>query len=141
MTRRHRICGFTMVELLVVLVIVGLIAAVVGPVLYKRIGPAKQTTAHAQISNFMDALDTYFVDNGAFPNSQQGLEALRTSPEGAPRWNGPYLKKDVPADPWGRPYLYRAPGRSGGYEIFSYGADGKEGGEGENQDITSWETH
>ncbi|MEK6749079.1 MAG: type II secretion system major pseudopilin GspG [Pseudomonadota bacterium] len=140
MTHRHRIYGFTMVELLVVLVIVGLISAVVGPVIYKRIGPAKQTAARTQVANFMTALDTYFVDTGGFPTHQQGLEALRVSPEGAPKWNGPYLKKEVPADPWGRPYVYRAPGRSGGYEIMSYGADGKEGGDGENQDITSWET-
>lgn len=131
--------GFTLTELLIVLVIVGLLAALVGPTLYQRINPAKQSVARAQIENFMTALDSYFLDNGNFPASQQGLSALRTRPEGAAKWNGPYLKKEIPADPWGNPYVYRVPGRNGGYEIISHGADGKEGGEGEHADINSWE--
>ncbi len=135
----QRNSGFTLTELLIVLVIVGLLAALVGPVLYQRINPAKQSVARAQIENFMTALDSYFLDNGNFPAPQQGLNALRIRPEGAAKWNGPYLKKDIPADPWGHAFVYRSPGRNGGYEIVSYGADGKEGGEGEHADINSWE--
>lgn len=134
-----RVSGFTLTELLIVLVIVGLLAALVGPTLYQRINPAKQSVARAQIENFMTALDSYFLDNGNFPAPQQGLNSLRSRPESAAKWNGPYLKKEIPVDPWGNPYVYRSPGRNGGYEIISYGADGKEGGEGEHADINSWE--
>jgi len=140
---RHRtfsIKGFTLTELLVVLVIIGLLAALVGPVLYQRINPAKQSVARAQIEGFMTALDSYFLDVGKFPSQQQGLAALRTRQEGESKWNGPYLKKEIPSDPWGTPYSYRSPGRNGGYEIISYGADGKEGGENDNADINSWES-
>lgn len=131
--------GFTLTELLIVLVILGLLAALVGPVLYQRINPAKQSVARAQIENFMSALDSYFLDVGRFPATQQGLSALRTRPEGETKWNGPYLKKEVPSDPWGNPFVYRSPGRNGGYEIVALGADGKEGGENDNADINSWE--
>ena len=131
--------GFTLTELLIVLVILGLLAAMVGPVLYQRINPAKQSVARAQIENFMSALDSYFLDVGSFPTSQQGLAALRLRPEGVAKWNGPYLKKEVPTDPWGNPFVYRSPGRNGGYEIVALGADGKEGGENDNADINSWE--
>ncbi len=132
--------GFTLMELLLVLVIVGLLAALVGPTLYQRIKPAKETAARMQIENFGVALDSFLVDLGRYPNTQEGLGALRAKPAGvADTWNGPYLKKELPLDPWGHPYAYRAPGRSGGYEIVSYGADGREGGEGENADITSWQ--
>jgi len=131
--------AFTLMELLVVLVIIGLMAALVGPALYQRINPAKETVARGQIQIFTTALDTYFVDVGRYPSTQEGLGALRVKPEGAKKWNGPYLKKEVPKDPWGNAYIYRAPGRSGGYEILSLGADGREGGEGENADINSWE--
>lgn len=127
-------------ELLVVLVIIGLLAALVGPTLYQRIKPAKQGAARAQIENFMTALDGFFIDVGRYPSTQEGLEALRTRADGLGKWNGPYLAKEIPADPWDRPYQYRAPGRNGGYEILSYGADGREGGEGEDQDILSWES-
>jgi general secretion pathway protein G len=132
--------GFTLTELLIVLVIIGLLAALVGPVLYQRINPAKQSVARAQIENFMTALDSYFLDSGKFPNQQQGLAALRVRQEGDSKWNGPYLKKDIPSDPWGNPFVYRTPGRNGGYEVISYGADGKEGGEGDNVDVNSWES-
>ena len=135
----QRLSGFTLMELLIVLVIIGLLAALVGPTLYQRIGPARESTARAQIENFATALDSYFVDLGRYPSTQDGLKALRAKPESADKWNGPYLKKEIPADPWGNQYVYRAPGRSGGYEIVSYGADGREGGEGENADIQSWE--
>lgn len=126
-------------ELLLVLVIVGLLAAVVGPTLYQRIKPAKETAARVQIENFATALDNFMVDMGRYPNMQEGLAVLRTQPGNLEKWNGPYLKKEMPNDPWGTPYTYRTPGRSGGYEIVSYGADGREGGEGENADINSWE--
>ena len=127
-----------MMELLVVLVIVGLLAALVGPTLYKRINPAKQSIAQTQIENFMSALDAFFIDTGDFPSQQQGLEALRTQPAGGSNWQGPYLKKAIPPDPWGNPYVYRSPGRNGGYEIVSLGKDGAEGGEGDDADIESW---
>lgn len=140
MTYRNKAAsGFTLTELLIVLVIIGLLAALVGPTLYQRINPAKQSVARAQIENFMTALDSYFLDVGRFPTAQQGLAVLRTRPESEGKWNGPYLKKEIPGDPWGNPFVYRAPGRNGGYEIVSYGADGKEGGEGENADVNSWE--
>jgi general secretion pathway protein G len=132
--------GFTLMELLMVLVIIGLLAALVGPALYQRIKPAKESATRAQIENFATALDGFLLDVGRYPTSQEGLKALRTKPEGADKWNGPYLKKDIPNDPWGTAYAYRAPGRNGGYEILSYAADGREGGEGENADINSWET-
>ncbi|MFP4610490.1 MAG: type II secretion system major pseudopilin GspG [Thiohalophilus sp.] len=132
--------GFSLMELLIVMVILGLIAASVGPTLYKRIGPAKQTAARDQIQSFTTALDNFFIDVGRYPTTQEGLEVLRKKPEGNDKWDGPYLKKEIPGDPWGNDYIYRAPGRSGGYEITSYGADGAEGGEGENRDINSWES-
>lgn len=140
MITRHKLSGFTMMELLIVLVIIGLLAALVGPALYQRIAPAKQSVARAQIENFMTALDSYFVDTGRFPTAQQGLQALRLRPENEARWQGPYLKKEIPADPWGNPFVYRSPGRNGGYELLSLGADGREGGEAENHDVTSWES-
>lgn len=130
--------GFTLMELLVVLVIVGLLAALVGPTLYKRINPAKSSIAQAQIENFSKALDAYFVDVGSFPTTQQGLDVLRVAPSAAVNWQGPYLKKEIPNDPWGKKYIYRSPGRSGGFEIISYGADGVEGGQGDSKDVTSW---
>lgn len=126
-------------ELLVVLVILGLLAALVGPTLYQRIKPAKESAARAQLENFATALDGFLIDVGRYPSTQDGLKALRAKPDGIEAWNGPYLKKEVPNDPWGQAYVYRAPGRTGGYEIVSYGADGREGGDGENADITSWE--
>ncbi len=131
--------GFTLMELLLVLVIIGLLAALVGPTLYQRIKPAKQSATRAQIENFATALDTFLLDIGRYPTTQEGLKVLRIKPEGVGKWNGPYLKKDVPKDPWSNDYIYRVPGHNGGYDIISYGADGREGGEGENADINSWE--
>lgn len=131
--------GFTLMELLIVLVIIGLLAALVGPTLYKKLSPAKHSAAKAQMEHFMVALDAYFLDNGDFPSVQQGLNALREKPSNANNWQGPYLKKQIPTDPWGQPYIYRAPGRNGGYEILSYGKDNSEGGDGENRDVLSWD--
>lgn len=130
--------GFTLMELLMVLVIIGLLAALVGPTLYQRLKPARQSVARAQIENFATALDGFYIDTGRYPSTQEGLQSLRNRPEGLESWNGPYLKKEVPADPWNNAYVYRAPGRSGGYEILSHGADGREGGETDNADIASW---
>jgi len=138
MVRKSR--GFTLMELLLVLVIIGLLAALVGPTLYQHIKPAKESAARAQIQNFMTALDNFFIDVGRYPTTQEGLGVLRNKPEGAQKWNGPYLKKEIPADPWDNPFIYRAPGRSGGYEVSSFAADGREGGEGDNADINSWES-
>lgn len=138
--RRGFVDGFTLMELLIVLVIIGLLAALVGPTLYQRIKPAKQAAARAQIENFTVALDSYYIDVGRYPSTEEGLKALREAPANQPKWNGPYLKKELPADPWGHPFVYRAPGRSGGYEILSPGADGREGGEGEDADVVSWQT-
>lgn len=135
-----RAAGFTLMELLLVLVIIGMLAALVGPTLYQRIKPAKQSAARAQLTNFSTALDAFYVDCERYPTTQEGLAALRERPEGAEHWNGPYLQKEVPNDPWGHPFVYRAPGRSGGYEIVSYGADGREGGDGDNADINSWDS-
>lgn len=135
--RRTR--GFTLMELLIVLVIVGLLAALVGPTLYQQIKPARQSAARAQIENFATALDSFYIDTGRYPTTQEGLGVLRTRPEGDAVWRGPYLKKEIPTDPWGKPYVYLSPGRNGGYEIVSHGADGREGGEDDNADIASWE--
>jgi general secretion pathway protein G len=132
--------GFTLMELLLVLVIIGMLAALVGPTLYQRIKPAKQSATRAQIANFATALDAFYFDMERYPTTQEGLGALRTRPEGGEGWNGPYLKKEIPGDAWGHAYVYRAPGRSGGYEIQSYGADGREGGDADNADINSWES-
>lgn len=141
MAKKNRNRGFTLMELLLVLVIIGLLAALVGPTLYQRIKPARQAVARAQIDHFSTALDGFFLDMSRYPSTQEGLKALRDKPEEAGKWKGPYLKKEIPNDPWGNPYVYRTPGRSGGYEIASYGEDGREGGEGDNADINSWESN
>jgi general secretion pathway protein G len=130
--------GFTLVELLVVLVILGLLAALVGPQLFPKLGKGKQSAAKAQIELFGQALDQYRLDVGSYPTSQEGLAALVTNP-GVDKWEGPYLKKGLPNDPWGRPYIYTCPGTHGEYDIVSYGRDGNPGGEGEDKDVVSWE--
>lgn len=135
-----RAAGFSLIELLIVLVIIGLLAAAVGPSLYKRIKPAKQTVTRDQIQSFMLALDNFFIDTGQYPTAQQGLAALRDNTQNIKGWDGPYLLKEIPKDPWGNRYVYRTPGRNGGYEMVSYGKDGVAGGTDENQDINSWES-
>ena len=136
-TGNHKEAGFTLIELLVVLLIIGLLAGLVGVDVYKNIDPAKRSIAQTQINNFGTALDSFMLDIGRYPTTEEGLNALRT-PTGS-GWNGVYLKKEIPLDPWGNPYIYKSPSSNGGYEITSYGADGKSGGSDENSDINSWE--
>lgn len=131
--------GFTLIELLVVMIIIGLLAALVGPRFIRQEEKAKVKATKAQIELLSTALDTFRLDVGRYPTTEEGLEALRTQPGGIERWDGPYLKKDVPADPWGKPYVYKSPGDHGPFDILSYGADGTAGGDGDNRDITSWE--
>ena len=131
--------GFTLIELLVVMVIIGLLGALVVPRLFKNVGKGKITASKAQIAGFQTALGAYRLDVGTFPSTEDGLQALRTKPASANHWDGPYLPKEIPADPWGNPYLYKFPGEHGDEpDIISYGADGREGGEGENADVLSW---
>jgi general secretion pathway protein G len=137
-TSKRRDRGFTLIELLIVMVILGLLAALVGPRMFGKVGKSRQKAAKAQITLFETALDTYKLDTSKYPTTSQGLEALRTQPSGVERWDGPYLPKAVPMDPWGHPYEYRYPGEHGDYDIISYGADGSPGGDEENMDIVSW---
>ena len=135
---RKRNDGFTLIELLIVMVILGLLAALVGPRMFGKVGGSRQKAAKAQITLFETALDTYKLDTSKYPTTSQGLQALRTQPSGVERWDGPYLPKDVPLDPWGHAYEYRSPGEHGDFDIISYGADGSPGGEDEDMDIVSW---
>lgn len=130
--------GFTLLELLVVIIIIGLLASYVGPKYFKQVGKSEVKVARSQIDAFGKALDQYRLDTGHFPTTAQGLEALNSKPVDEPKWDGPYLKKAVPADPWGHPYQYRQPGQHGDYDLFSYGRDGQTGGSGEDADITNW---
>ena len=136
--KRRNQRGFTLIELLIVMVILGLLAALVGPRMFGKVGKSKQKAAQAQISLFGTAQDTYRLDVGKYPATDMGLEALRVAPDDASKWDGPYLPKEVPMDPWGNPYEYRSPGEHGDYDIISLGADGNPGGEGEDTDIVSW---
>jgi general secretion pathway protein G len=137
MPPHHR--GFTLLELLVVMVIIGLLVGYVGPMYFKQVGKSEIKTTRAQIDSFGKALDQYRLDTGHYPSSEQGLNALFEKPDNEKKWDGPYLKKSVPLDPWGNPYLYKRPGDHGEYDIISYGKDGTAGGTGEAADIGSWE--
>jgi len=139
MTKRNWQAGFTLIELLVVMVILGLLAALVVPNYIKQGDNARVKTTRAQIEMIGTALDTFRLDIGRYPNSQEGLSALRDRPSGVDRWDGPYLKKDVPKDGWGNPFIYRSPGERDPYELLSYGADGVAGGAGIDLDLNSWE--
>jgi len=131
--------GFTLVELLVVLVILGLIAAFAAPQVLKYVGGAKSDSAKIQIERLSGVLDLYRLEVGRYPSQEEGLEALMEKPSDAEAWNGPYLKKsDALTDPWGRPYEYRVPGEHGDFDLYSLGADGQDGGEGEDKDVTNW---
>jgi general secretion pathway protein G len=136
--------GFTLIEIMVVILVLGVLAALVAPNVFRHVGSAKEAAARSQIELLGAALDAYRLDNDFYPATGQGLEALRREPLSEPRprnWRGPYLRKEVPADPWGRPYLYSSPGTANpwGYDLVSYGRDGGEGGDGEDADIRSWE--
>ena len=137
MERTRLQTGFTLVELLVVMFIIGLLAALVAPNFLNQREKAKVGATKAQIELFGTALDAFRLDVGRYPTSQEGLQALRERPAGAERWDGPYLKKDIPQDPWQHPYVYRSPGEKGPYDLFSYGADGVAGGTDYNTDISS----
>lgn len=132
--------GFSLIELLVVLVILGLLAGLVGPRVMKYVGDSKTKTARLQIEDLGAALDLYSLETGSYPTTEQGLLALVEQPSDVEVWNGPYMKKKkIPADPWNRDYQYQSPGENGAYDLFSLGADNAAGGEGENADILSWE--
>jgi general secretion pathway protein G len=131
--------GFTLVELIVVVIIIGLLAGLVLPQFIRQEEKAKLKVTRAQIESFGVALDTFRLDVGRYPTTDEGLQALRQNPGAIERWDGPYLKKDLPQDPWGKVYIYKSPGDHGPYDIISYGADGVPGGEGDNRDIVSWE--
>jgi general secretion pathway protein G len=139
--RRARVAerGYSLLELLVVLAILGLIIAIAAPRVIGYFDASKAKTAEIQIANIAAALDLYYLANSAYPTEQQGLKALVERPEGVDTWDGPYLNRaDGIVDPWDRPYQYKQPGAHGKFDVMSYGADGKEGGEGENRDLVSW---
>ena len=141
--RRSPRAGFTLIELLVVIVVIGMLAALVAPNVFAHIGRSKEATARSQIELLGAALDAYRLDNDTYPTGEQGLEALRREPLAEPRpraWRGPYLRKEVPRDPWNRPYIYRSPGVANpwAYDLLTYGRDGAEGGDGEDADVTNW---
>lgn len=131
--------GFTLLELLVVIVIVGMLVGYVGPRYFKQVGKSQITVVRDQFHAFGQALDHYRLDTGHFPSSDQGLEALTVKPANEPKWDGPYLKKAVPADPWGNAYVYKSPGEHGEFDLLSYGKDGAPGGTGEAADLGNWD--
>ena len=130
--------GFTLLELLVVIAIIGLLAGYVAPRYFSQIGKSEVGVAKTQIDAFEKALDQYRLDTGRYPTSEQGLAALNAQPANEPKWRGPYLKKAIPPDPWGNPYLYKQPGEHGEFDLLSYGKDGTPGGSGEAADVTNW---
>lgn len=132
--------GFTLIELLIVVIILGVLAGLVAPRLFGRVGQSRQAAARVQIELLGTALDQFKLDVGRYPTSQEGLQALQANPGNASGWEGPYLKKDIPRDPWSSPYQYRSPGEHGEYDLFSLGSDGAPGGDGEAADVTSWAT-
>lgn len=142
--RRHaRRLGFTLIEMLVVIAVIAALASIVGPAVFRNVGDANATAARSQVEVFSLALDAYRLDNRAYPTTAQGLQALRSAPVGddaARTWRGPYLRRDVPPDPWGRAYVYVSPGRANpdSYDLYTLGRDGQPGGEGEDADVTSW---
>ena len=130
--------GFTLLELLVVIAIIGLLAGYVAPRYFSQIGKSEVGVAKAQIDAFDKALDQYRLDTGRYPTTEQGLAALNAQPANETKWRGPYLKKAIPPDPWGNPYIYKQPGEHGEYDLLSYGKDGTPGGSGEAADVTNW---
>lgn len=136
---RRKESGFTLMELLVVMVIIGLLASLVAPKFFGKLSSSKQKTAKAQIELFGAALDEFRLDNGRYPTTEEGLSSLREKPQGLDKWKGPYLPKPVPKDPWSKDYSYKSPGEHGEYDLASYGLDGQPGGTDENADVVSWE--
>lgn len=136
--RHKRNSGFTLLELLVVLVILGLLAGYVAPKYFSQIGKSEVKTARAQVIALEKALDQYRIDTGHYPSNEQGLAALNAKPANEPRWEGPYLRKAVPNDPWGKPYQYRLPGERSEVDIYSFGRDGAVGGGDDGADIGNW---
>jgi general secretion pathway protein G len=130
--------GFTLLELLVVMVIIGLLAGLVAPRYFAQVGKSQTKVAKAQIDSLEKALDQYRLDVGHYPSTEEGLQALVAGPSGETNWAGPYLRKGIPPDPWSRPYVYTQPGTHSDYDLLSYGKDGREGGTGEDADIVNW---
>jgi len=137
-TMRRNDRGITLIELLVVMVILAMFATIVGSRVLSRVDKAKQVKAKADIQEFEGMLDMFRLDVGRYPSAEEGLQALRTKPSGVDNWDGPYLKKELVTDPWGRPYIYRFPGQHGDFDLIALGADGQEGGDGDGLDIVSW---
>lgn len=138
--RKRSRAGVTLIEMLVVVTIIGLFVALVGPSLFRKADDARITATKSQVANFMTALGAYKLDTGNFPTTEQGLQALRVKPADVLQWNGPYMPQEIPKDQWGHDFIYRFPGEHGNDEpdIVSLGADGQPGGEGYNADIVSW---
>ena len=141
----HSALGFTLIEILVVITVIAIMAGLVAPMVFRNVGDAKVSAAKAQIELFALALDAYRLDNDFYPSTTQGLAALRARPVGEPEarnWRGPYLRKEIPLDPWGRPFIYKSPGEvnADSYDLLSFGRDGEAGGTGEDADVTSWQS-
>ena len=130
--------GVTLIELLVVMIILGLIAALAAQQFLGKVESARRTSAKNQITELEGALDLFRLDAGRYPSAEEGLQALRQKPSGLENWDGPYLKKDLPLDPWGKAYIYKRPGEHGDFDLISLGPDGKEGGEGDAADVVNW---
>ena len=139
MNQKKRNRGITLIELLVVIVILGIIATLVVQNTVGKIDVAKKGQAKTQIGEFEGALDLFRLDAGRYPTTEEGLEALRTRPQGLRNWDGPYLKKNIPVDPWDQPFVYRQPGQHGDFDLISFGKDGQEGGDGDAADIVNWQ--